>query len=208
MKSMEGILNGIDWNKSGNGLVPAVVQESGSGVVLMLAWMNLESLQLTLESGKVTFYSRSRSELWTKGETSGNFLEFVSLSMDCDSDTLLIQAIPGGPVCHTGTRTCFGDSNATRFGFLSTLQGVIDQRLDADPESSYTAELLQGPFHRVAQKVGEEAVETILAATSRDEDSLIDESADLLYHLMVMLTAKGQRLSNVVERLRERHSGS
>lgn len=205
MNSFDSILDKIDWNKSADGLVPAVVQQAGAGTVLMLAWMNRRALELTLEKGKVTFFSRSRQELWTKGDTSGNYLEFVSVSVDCDGDSLLVQAVPTGPVCHTGQTTCFGNADGTTFGFLTQLQSIIDQRVDADPQSSYTARLLNGPFHRVAQKVGEEAVESILAATSRDSDALIDESADLIYHLMVMLAAKGERLETAVQRLEERH---
>lgn len=206
MSAFAEVIEKIDWKKSADGLVPAIVQESGTGTVLMLAWMNRSALQTTLDSGKVTFFSRSRQEIWTKGETSGNFLEFVSVAVDCDGDTLLVRARPTGPVCHTGQRTCFGDQNGGAFGFLSRLQSVIDERADADPDSSYTAQLLNGPFHRAAQKVGEEAVETILAATSRDEDSMIDEAADLVYHLMVMLAAKQSSLALAVERLQQRHT--
>jgi phosphoribosyl-ATP pyrophosphohydrolase/phosphoribosyl-AMP cyclohydrolase len=207
MSAFENVFQKIDWDKSADGLVPAIVQHSQSNAVLMLAWMNRQALQSTLDTGRVTFFSRSRQQLWTKGETSGNFLEFVSLVVDCDGDTLLVSARPVGPVCHTGAETCFGSPSLPAMEFLSQLQAVIDQRMQADPGSSYTAELLSGPLHRVAQKVGEEAVETILAATSRDQEALVDEAADLVYHLMVMLTAQQTNLAAVVSRLRQRHEG-
>ena len=210
IEAFERVIEKIDWSKSDDGLVPCIVQQVGSGTVLMLAWMNREALAMTLDLGKVTFFSRSRQELWTKGETSGNYLEFVSLSVDCDGDTLLVLAKPTGPVCHTGQTTCFGNQAGNEYGFLADLQRVIDQRIESEPSStagsSYTAELLHGPFHRVAQKVGEEAVETILAATSRDADAMLDEAADRVYHLMVMLVAKGERFAGVVQRLNERHA--
>ena len=195
----------IDWEKSVDGLVPAIVQDAKTGVVLMLAWLNLEAARQTVTTGKVTFFSRSRQSLWVKGETSGNYLDLVSIRMDCDKDTVLIRANPHGPACHTGEETCFGSPEPTDFSFLSTLQSVIEQRRSEDEKSSYTASLLKGPLHRVAQKVGEEAVETILAATSRETDDMIDEGADLLFHLMVLLSAKGSDLSAVVQRLSERH---
>ena len=195
----------VDWSKSPDGLVPAIVQDPATGAVLMLAYMNRESLERTLESGRVTFFSRSRDEIWTKGETSGNFLDFESAVVDCDGDALLVQASPTGPVCHTGAETCFGESRELPFLFLGKLQAIIEQRRQADPDSSYTASLLQGPLHRTAQKVGEEAVESILAATSREEDDLIDESADLLYHLMVLLAKQDLNLQCIVDRLAERH---
>ncbi|MDG1809670.1 MAG: bifunctional phosphoribosyl-AMP cyclohydrolase/phosphoribosyl-ATP diphosphatase HisIE [Pirellulaceae bacterium] len=198
-------MQNINWDKSISGLLPAIVQDAGSGAVLMLAWMNPQSLQQTIETGKVTFFSRSREAIWVKGETSGHYLDFVSLKGDCDGDAILVRAHPRGPACHTGTKTCFGDDVSENFAFLGDLQGVIDRRAKAAADSSYTAQLLNGPFHRVAQKVGEEAVETILAATSRDEDAMIDEAADLVFHLMVMLTAKQTSLTKVVERLKDRH---
>ncbi len=206
MSAFENVFQKIAWDKSADGLVPAIVQHSQTHAVLMLAWMNRAALQTTLDSGRVTFFSRSRQQLWTKGETSGNFLEFQSVVVDCDGDTLLVSARPSGPVCHTGTETCFGKPPRPAMDFLNQLQRVIDQRLRADPASSYTSELLSGPLHRVAQKVGEEAVETILAATSRDQEALIDEAADLVYHLMVMLTAKQTDLATVVSRLQQRHA--
>ncbi len=197
--------NQIDWGKSADELVPAIVQDAATGAVLMLAWMNREALDKTMTGGRVTFFSRSRGEIWTKGETSGNFLEFESIAVDCDGDTLLVQARPTGSVCHTGTETCFGARRETPLAFLAQLQQIIEERRVADPDSSYTASLLQGPLHRAAQKVGEEAVETILAATSRTEDDLIDESADLLYHLMVLLAKQNVGLHTIVDRLAERH---
>jgi phosphoribosyl-ATP pyrophosphohydrolase/phosphoribosyl-AMP cyclohydrolase len=206
MNTFDEISGKIDWHKSADGLLPAIVQQAGTGTVLMLAWMNRQALQTTMQSGRVTFFSRSRQKLWTKGETSGHFLQLVSVNIDCDGDTLLLQARPTGPVCHTGQATCFGDVSVGEFAFLARLQRIIDQRVTADPQSSYTAQLLHGPFHRVAQKVGEEAVETILAATCQDDDSTIEEAADLLYHLMVMLAARGQRLETVVQCLERRHA--
>ncbi len=208
MTALKQDLESINWNKGQDGLVPAIVQDANTGVVLMLAWLNQESVRQTVETGKVTFYSRSRQSLWVKGETSGNYLDLVSWRLDCDSDTVLIRANPRGPACHTGEPTCFGTPESSEFSFLGDLQRVIEQRAAADTQSSYTAELLHGPFHRVAQKVGEEAVETILAATSRDDDAMIDEAADLLFHLMVMLTAKQTNLAKVVERLQERHESA
>jgi len=195
----------IDWEKGVDGLVPAIVQDAKTGVVLMMAWLNREAARQTVTTGKVTFFSRSRQSLWVKGETSGNYLDLVSIRVDCDKDTVLIRANPQGPACHTGATTCFGAPQPSEFSFLSTLQSVIVQRGTEHEKSSYTASLLNGPLHRTAQKVGEEAVETILAATSRETDDLVDEAADLLFHLMVLLSSQGSNLSAVVERLSERH---
>ncbi len=196
----------VNWNKNSNELVPSIVQDSDSGRVLMLAYMNEQALRQTLASGLVTFFSRSRNQLWTKGETSGNQLELQDIDVDCDGDTLLVIARPTGPTCHRGTPTCFSGDVEPAGIFLSVLQATINGRADGNPESSYTARLLAGDLHRIAQKVGEEAVETILAATSREPDALIDEAADLIYHLMVLLTAKGLTWGQVVQRLAERHT--
>ena len=196
----------VDWKKCHGGLVPAIVQDCDTGRVLMLAYMNEAALQQTLSSGLVTFFSRSRNLLWTKGETSGNHLELQDIDVDCDGDTLLVVARPIGPTCHRGTRTCFSGGVEPAGIFLSVLQETVNSRFGADTEKSYTARLLAGDLHRVAQKVGEEAVETILAATSREPDDLIDEAADLIYHLMVLLTAKGLNWDQVVQRLAERHA--
>ncbi|MEP6341948.1 MAG: bifunctional phosphoribosyl-AMP cyclohydrolase/phosphoribosyl-ATP diphosphatase HisIE [Maricaulaceae bacterium] len=194
----------IDFEKGG-GLVPAIIQNSKTEKILMLGYMNAESFAQTLETGKVTFYSRSRKELWVKGGTSGNYLNYISHSIDCDKDTVLVQANPIGPTCHEGTESCFQDHQSTGVGFLSYLESLIEARKTADPESSYTAQLLQGPLQRAAQKVGEEGVETALAAVAETDDKLTSEAADLLYHLLVLLRAKGVGLDNVVATLRERH---
>ena len=195
----------VDWKK-GAGLVPAIVQDAKTEQVLMLGYMNEESLAKTNETGLVTFYSRTRQELWTKGETSGNTLNFVSITIDCDRDTLLVRATPQGPTCHEGTVSCFGDDGPQGLGFLGYLEDLIEARKTADPESSYTAKLLQGPLRRAAQKVGEEGVETALAAVAETEDKLTSEAADLLYHLTVLLAAKDVKLADVIDELRSRHS--
>ncbi len=194
----------VDWGK-GPGLVPAIVQDSVDGRVLMLGYMNREALQATVDLQRVTFFSRSRQRLWTKGETSENYLTPVQITVDCDGDTLLILAVPAGPVCHRGDPTCFAGGSPPVLSFLQELQTIIDGRRSADPASSYTARLLQDDLHRVAQKVGEEAIETILAATSRDDDALIDESADLVYHLLVLLARRDLAVADVVQRLIDRH---
>jgi len=193
-----------DWDKAG-GLLPAIVQDAGTGRVLMLGYMDREALEKTRASGRVTFFSRSRQRLWTKGETSGNTLELVSIQIDCDRDTLLIQARPHGPTCHLGTETCFGDEIHPPVGFAAALERVIESRKGADPEASYTARLLHDGIKRCAQKVGEEGVEVALAATAGDRDELIDESADLLVHLLVVLAASDVSVDDVAARLIARH---
>ncbi|MDT8450758.1 MAG: bifunctional phosphoribosyl-AMP cyclohydrolase/phosphoribosyl-ATP diphosphatase HisIE [Wenzhouxiangellaceae bacterium] len=193
-----------DWNKTG-GLLPAIVQDAASGRVLMLGYMNQEALEKTRASGRVTFFSRSKERLWTKGETSGNVLELVSIGLDCDRDALLVQARPAGPTCHLGTDTCWGDEFHPPAGFLAELERVIESRNGADPESSYTARLLNEGIKRCAQKVGEEGVEVALAATAGDRDELINESADLLYHLLVLLAGSGLSLAEICRRLERRH---
>ncbi len=195
----------IDFDK-GNGLVPAIVQDADTLQVLMLGYMNEASVAKTQSSGLVTFYSRSRKTLWTKGETSGNMLSLVDMTVDCDHDTLLIMARPAGPTCHEGTVSCFGDKGAQGVGFLSYLERLIIDRKTADPECSYTAKLLQGPLRRAAQKVGEEGVEVALAAVAETEDKLTNEAADLIYHLTVLLAAKNVPLSDVISELQSRHS--
>jgi len=195
----------VDFRK-GDGLVPAIVQDDHTDQVLMLGYMSAKSLAKTVNTGLVTFYSRSRKELWTKGETSGNTLQMVSITADCDDDTLLVRAIPAGPTCHTGTVTCFGDTPPDGLGFLGYLENLIEGRKEADPESSYTASLLQGPLRRAAQKVGEEGVETALAAVAETDDKLTSEAADLVYHLMVLLAAKDVKFSSVIDELKTRHS--
>ncbi|SDJ54696.1 phosphoribosyl-ATP pyrophosphatase /phosphoribosyl-AMP cyclohydrolase [Ferrimonas sediminum] len=192
----------IDWNKMDN-LVPVVVQHHYSGQVLMLGYMNPEAVAVTLQTGKVTFYSRSKQRLWTKGESSGNVLTLISLSSDCDNDALLVQAIPAGPTCHLGTTSCF--SGLDNQPFLGKLSQVVAERADADPSSSYTAQLLNGNPRRVAQKVGEEGVEVALAAATNDRDNLVDETADLLYHLTVLLEQQQVPLPEVIAKLASRH---
>ncbi len=192
-------LGQLDWSK-GDGLLPVVVQHVRTGQVLMMAFMNEAALEATRSLGKVTFYSRSKQRLWTKGETSGNFLKFVDVAVDCDNDALLILAEPAGPTCHTGTNSCFGDDTTTlaqRLAFLGELEHVIAQRIVEKPEGSYTARIwAQGPT-RMAQKVGEEGVEVALAAVTQEDDRLIGESADLLYHLVVLWAETGIRPAQV-----------
>jgi phosphoribosyl-ATP pyrophosphohydrolase/phosphoribosyl-AMP cyclohydrolase len=200
-------LEKLDWHKNA-GLLPAIVQDADSGAVLMLGYMNREALAATQASGRVTFWSRSKNRLWTKGETSGHFLELRGMSADCDGDTLLILAHPLGPVCHLGTRTCFGESPpraaAEEFAFLGTLEGVIAQRIATRPEGSYTAKLLSGGIRRIAQKVGEEGLELALASVAESDAEVIGEAADLLYHLLLLLNAKGLTLARVVAELEAR----
>jgi phosphoribosyl-ATP pyrophosphohydrolase/phosphoribosyl-AMP cyclohydrolase len=198
----------IDWHKGG-GLVPAIVQDVASGAVLMLGYMNEAALDATLERGRIVFFSRSKQRLWEKGESSGHHLQLIDWRIDCDGDTLLLLAQPMGAVCHTGTRTCFGDealSAATRLSFLVQLEQLIEQRRSDRPEGSYTARLFaQGP-RRIAQKVGEEALEVALAAIAEPDEALLAECADLLYHLLVLLQARSLDLDEVVEHLRRRHA--
>ena len=194
----------IDFEKGG-GLVPAVVQDADTLQVLMLGYMNAEAVAKTQDTGLVTFYSRSRQELWTKGETSGNVLSLVNLNVDCDSDTLLVKARPEGPTCHLGETSCFGTMGPDGVGFVAYLDDLIRKRKTADASESYTAKLLQGPLVKAAQKVGEEGVETALAAVAEDVDSFKGEAADLIYHLLVLLAAKDVPLSDVIEVLKSRH---
>ncbi|VAV95226.1 Phosphoribosyl-AMP cyclohydrolase / Phosphoribosyl-ATP pyrophosphatase [hydrothermal vent metagenome] len=197
-------LQNLDWQK-GDGLIPAIVQHASSGEVLMLGYMNAPALDATLQSNKVTFFSRSRNTLWQKGETSGNILELVDISTDCDRDSLLVLAQPSGPTCHTGSRSCFAEAPAQDFSWLYQLQQIIDSRATDDPTQSYTAKLLQGPLERAAQKVGEEGVEVALAALHKNPEQLPEEAADLLFHLLVLLRAKRQNLGDVIGVLRSRH---
>lgn len=194
----------LDWKKGG-GLLPAIVQDARSGAVLMLGYMNAEALARTQQGGKVTFYSRSKQRLWMKGETTGRHLLLRSVRADCDNDALLIQAEPIGPTCHQGTRSCFGDGSEPGLAFLAVLDALVAQRARELPGGSYTTALFQKGVRRIAQKVGEEGVETALAATTGDDAELLDESADLLFHLIVLLRARGKSLADVVERLRTRH---
>ncbi len=195
----------IDFEKMG-GLVPVIVQDSDTMKVLMLGFMNEEAYNKTVATKKVTFYSRSRKCLWTKGESSGNFLNVVSIKNDCDNDTLLIEAMPEGPVCHTGTDTCWGEENkANPLMFLSSLQDFIEKRHEEMPEGSYTTSLFKDGLNRIAQKVGEEALETVIEAVNGTDDRLVYEASDMFYHLIVLLTAKGLRIERVAEELRDRH---
>lgn len=196
----------LDFEKMG-GLIPAIVQDARTKNVLMLGFMNEEAYKKTLEINKVTFYSRTRNILWTKGEESGNFLNVVSIAEDCDKDTLLIQAIPVGPVCHTGAATCFSDKNEFGIEFLSYLQDFISKRYEEMPEGSYTTSLFKKGINRMAQKVGEEAVETVIEATNGTDDRLIYEASDLIYHLIVLLTSKGMRIEDLAKELQSRHKG-
>lgn len=198
----EVIIPRIDWEKMDN-LVPAVVQSHLTGRVLMQGFMNPEALAKTVETGQVTFYSRTKERLWTKGEESGNVLELVTLGTDCDNDSILVQALPHGPTCHLGTESCFNDDDNQPF--ISRLATLINQRRNAPADSSYTASLLKGNPRRVAQKVGEEGVEVALAAATNDRENLTDESADLLYHLLVLLEQQELPLETVVDRLYQRH---
>ncbi len=200
-------ISALDWSK-GDGLLPAVIQDASSGKVLMLGYMNAEALQTTLDQKRVTFFSRSKNRLWTKGETSGHFLELVAIAPDCDNDTLLITARPHGPTCHTGTESCFGEveTQVDALAFLSRLESVIAQRIAEKPEGSYTARIwAQGPT-KMAQKVGEEGVEVALAAVAQSDDRLISESADLLFHLALLLKSRNLSLADVVAELSERHA--
>ena len=194
----------VDFEKQ-NGLAPAVVQDAQTKNVLMLGYMNAEALQKTLQSGLVTFFSRSRQALWTKGETSGNFLHLQDIQSDCDNDTLLVQALPDGPVCHLGTDTCWGEENHLQCGFLTELEAVIADRKKNPTEQSYTASLFRKGINKIAQKVGEEAVEVIIEAKDQNDDLFLNESADLVFHFLVLLQAKGYRFADVLEILRERH---
>jgi phosphoribosyl-AMP cyclohydrolase / phosphoribosyl-ATP pyrophosphohydrolase len=195
----------LDYSKL-NGLVPAIIQDASTGKVLMLGFMNEEALAKTVETNQVTFFSRTKNRLWTKGEESGNFLNVVSIAEDCDHDTLLIQANPVGPVCHKGWDTCFNDTNAgDGFAFLKYLQDFIDKRYREMPEGSYTTSLFQKGINRMAQKVGEEAVETVIEATNGTEEGFLYEASDLVYHLIVLLTSKGYRLDDLGLELKKRH---
>jgi hypothetical protein len=190
-----------------NGLVPAIIQDAVTKNVLMLGYMNQEAYRKTIETKKVTFWSRERKCLWTKGETSGNYLNLVNIKNDCDNDTLLISVQPEGPTCHTGTDTCWGETNNYNpILFLSELQDFINQRYHDMPEDSYTTRLFKKGVNRIAQKVGEEALETVIEATAGTKDKLVYEASDMLYHLIVLLTNKGLRIENLAQELLERHT--
>ena len=194
----------IDFSKS-NGLVPAIIQDYMTSKVLMLGYMNEEALKKTQETGQVTFFSRTKDRLWTKGEESGNFLNVKSINVDCDNDTLLIKVIPVGPVCHTGTDTCWRESNQGDISFLKFLQEFIEVRHAEMPEGSYTTSLFNKGINRMAQKVGEEAVETVIEATNGTEEGFLYEASDLVYHLIVLLRSKGYSLDDIGRELKKRH---
>ncbi|MDR3141613.1 MAG: bifunctional phosphoribosyl-AMP cyclohydrolase/phosphoribosyl-ATP diphosphatase HisIE [Tannerellaceae bacterium] len=194
----------LDFDKAG-GLIPAIIQDNKTNKVLMLGFMNEEAYQQTKKTGKVTFFSRTRDCLWTKGETSGNFLSVKQILTDCDTDTLLIKADPAGPVCHTGNDTCFGEQNREDVMFLKYLQNFIEQRRQEMPEGSYTTSLFMKGVNRMAQKVGEEAVETVIEATNGTEEGFIYEASDMIYHLIVLLTSKGLRIEDLSRELMKRH---
>ncbi|MCX6220117.1 MAG: bifunctional phosphoribosyl-AMP cyclohydrolase/phosphoribosyl-ATP diphosphatase HisIE [Bacteroidia bacterium] len=196
----------INFNKEASGLIPAIIQDQHTNKVLMLGFMNREAYEKSVQTGQVTFFSRTRKRLWTKGEESGNFLNVVSITPDCDQDTLLIKAIPVGPVCHTGSDTCWDESNATdNFYFLKTLQNFIAKRKEEMPAGSYTTSLFNSGTAKIAQKVGEEAVETVIEAMANNDERLIYEASDLLYHLMVLLSHKGLSISDLATELKKRH---
>ena len=210
----EGGGGSLDFTKM-NGLVPAIIQDADTRQVLMLGYMNQEAYEKTVAEGRVTFYSRTRQCLWTKGETSGNFLNLVDLKVDCDNDTLLVQAVPDGPTCHTGTDTCWGEENSAPEScsagndnpllFLSDLQDFIEQRHREMPEGSYTTSLFKDGLNRMAQKVGEEALELVIEACNGTDERMIYEGSDMLYHLIVLLTSKGLRIEQMAKELQERH---
>jgi len=195
----------IDFGKYSDGLVPAVIQDVDTDKVLMLGFMNEEAWNETMQSGRVTFYSRTKKRLWTKGEESGNFLELKSAAVDCDNDTLLIKAHPLGPVCHTGADTCWNEKNHKQ-DFIYYLEDIIELRKKVSPEESYISKLFHKGINKIAQKVGEEAVETVIEAKDNNDDLFLNESADLLFHYMLLLNAKGYRLKDVAEILQKRHA--
>jgi phosphoribosyl-ATP pyrophosphohydrolase/phosphoribosyl-AMP cyclohydrolase len=195
----------IDFSKNADGLIPAIIQDAETKNVLMLGYMNAEAYAKTIETQKVTFYSRSKQRLWTKGEESGNFLHLIHMANDCDNDTLLIQVKPIGATCHKGTDTCWANENKANFGFISTLENTIKNRRDtADVEKSYVASLFEKGINKIAQKVGEEAIEVVIEAKDNNDDLFLSESADLLFHYLILLQAKGFELKDVVNVLKER----
>lgn len=194
----------LDFDKL-NGLVPAIIQDAKTKKVLMLGFMNQDAYKKTVDEKLVTFYSRTKNRLWTKGEESGNFLDVIEIFEDCDNDTLLVKVNPRGPVCHTGADTCFNENNVGTLDFIEYLQTLIDQRKREMPEGSYTTKLFKAGINKVAQKVGEEAVELVIESKDNNDDLFLNEAADLLYHLLVLLTAKNYRIEDVVKVLQSRH---
>ncbi len=196
----------IDFNKNPDGLIPAIIQDANTKNVLMLGYMDQEAFDTTQKTQKVTFFSRSKQRLWTKGEESGNFLELVDIKSDCDNDTLLVSVNPVGPTCHKGTDTCWAEENTQTYGFLSTLEQIITSRKnDQENPDSYVASLFRKGINKIAQKVGEEAVETVIEAKDNDEELFLNESADLLFHYLILLQAKGHTLEDIVQTLQKRH---
>ena len=196
----------MDIKYNSEGLIPAIIQDANTKNVLMLGYMNAEAIAKTLETKKVTFFSRSKQRLWTKGEESGHYLSLHSFKNDCDNDTLLIQATPQGPTCHKGTDNCWGESNAESYGFLSELETIIsDRRENASSETSYVSELFEKGLNKIAQKVGEEAVEVVIEAKDENDDLFLNESADLLFHYLILLQAKGFKLNAVIDVLKSRN---
>ncbi|MRT15827.1 bifunctional phosphoribosyl-AMP cyclohydrolase/phosphoribosyl-ATP diphosphatase HisIE [Vitellibacter sp. q18] len=197
----------IDFKKYNDGLVPAIIQDALTSKVLMLGYMNEEAFLKTNQSKQVTFFSRSKQRLWTKGEGSGNFLNLVSIAVDCDNDALLLKVIPTGPVCHNGTDTCWAEENVSDFGFLSKLEEIIQNRMDnPENEASYISSLFKKGINKIAQKVGEEAVETVIEAKDSNDTLFLNESADLLFHYLILLSAKGYGLKNIESILQKRHT--
>lgn len=197
----------VNFDKNNDGLVPAIIQDANTKNVLMLGYMNAEAFQKTKETGMVTFFSRTKNRLWTKGEESGNFLHLIDYKLDCDNDTLLISVKPEGPTCHKGTDTCWAENNTSSYGFLSKLEKVIEQRKNsAEGNTSYVASLFEKGINKIAQKVGEEAVEVVIEAKDSNDDFFLNESADLLFHYLILLQAKGYQLQDVVSILEQRHS--
>ena len=195
----------IDFSKNTDGLIPAIIQDSETKNVLMLGYMNAEAYEKTVESKKVTFYSRTKQRLWTKGEESGNFLNLIDIKIDCDNDTLLIHVKPAGPTCHNGTDTCWAEENKADYGFISRLENIIQVRREkADSEKSYVASLFKLGINKIAQKVGEEAIEVVIEAKDDNDDLFLSESADLLFHYLILLQAKGYKIDDVVNVLKSR----
>ena len=194
----------IDFDKNKNGLIPAIIQDSETNVVLMLGYMNQESYDKTLLSNKVTFFSRTKNRLWTKGEESGHFLNLVSIKNDCDNDTLLVKVKPSGPVCHKGSDTCWDEKNVATFGFLSELENTIESRKSSYSEESYVASLFKKGINKIAQKVGEEAIEVVIEAKDNNDNLFLNESADLLFHYLILLQAKNYKLNDVIRILESR----
>lgn len=194
-----------DFNKYQDGLIPAIIQDNTSGKVLMLGFMNQEAIDKTVSENRVCFYSRSKNRLWTKGEESGNYLQFISMSLDCDNDTILVKAIPVGPVCHTGSDTCWNEKNNPSLFFINELEEIIRNRKNSSDEKSYVKSLFDSGLNKIAQKVGEEAVELVIEAKDNDEEKFLDEAADLLFHYLILLQAKNYNLNNVLSVLESRN---